>query len=51
MIPNIFLNKEKVRQGYNADYDKRFYEDSMEGEGIGEEQTDDISVEEIEDEV
>lgn len=50
VIPNIFLNKEKVRQGYDANYDNRFYEDSMEGEGIGEEQTDDISVEEIEDE-
>ena len=32
VIPNIFLNKEKVRQGYEPDYDQKH----LEGYGIGE---------------
>ena len=37
VIPNIFLNKEKVRQGYIADYDTRVLEGGgLEEDGIGE---------------
>ena len=37
VIPNIFLNKEKVRQGYIADYDARVLEGGgLEEDGIGE---------------
>ena len=37
VIPNIFLNKEKVKQGYIADYDMRILEGmGLEEDGIGE---------------
>lgn len=37
VIPNIFLNKEKVRQGYVADYDARVLEGyGLAEDGIGE---------------
>lgn len=37
VIPNIFLNKEKVRQGYIADYDSRVLEGcGLAEDGIGE---------------
>lgn len=37
VIPNIFLNKEKVRQGYIADYDSRVLEGrGLEEDGVGE---------------
>lgn len=37
IIPNIYLNREKVKQGYDPDYDSRFMNDEdMVGEGIGE---------------
>lgn len=37
VIPNIFLNKEKVRRGYIADYDARVLEGGgLEEDGIGE---------------
>lgn len=37
VIPNIFLNKEKVRQGYVADYDQKYLEGcGIEEDGIGE---------------
>ena len=37
IIPNIFLNKEKVKQGYDPNYDEKvFGKEDMEGEGIGE---------------
>ena len=37
VIPNIFLNKEKVRQGYNPNYDQEVLgKEDMTGEGIGE---------------
>lgn len=36
IIPNIFLNKEKVKQGYVPDYDNTILgKENMEGEGIG----------------
>lgn len=42
VIPNIFLNKEKVKQGYNPNYDAEVFggiyeKEDTEGEGIGEE--------------
>ena len=37
VIPNIFLNKEKVRQGYIANYDARVLEGGgLEEDGMGE---------------
>ena len=37
VIPNIFLNKEKVRQGYIADYDSKILEGTgLCEDGIGE---------------
>lgn len=37
VIPNIFLNKEKVRQGYIANYDAQVLEGGgLEDDGIGE---------------
>ncbi|MBE6724989.1 MAG: hypothetical protein E7576_07320 [Ruminococcaceae bacterium] len=37
VIPNVFLNKEKVRQGYDPAYDLKYLEkEDMTGEGIGE---------------
>lgn len=41
VIPNIFLNKEKVKQGYNPHYDAETFgevyeKEDTEGEGIGE---------------
>ena len=40
VIPNMFLNKEKVKQGYNPNYDAEMFgvgeKEDMEGEGIGE---------------
>lgn len=39
VIPNVFLNKEKVRQHYIADYDFSVLgKEDMSGEGIGEPQ-------------
>ena len=36
VIPNIFLNKEKVKQGYIPSYDTTILgKEDMEGEGIG----------------
>ena len=36
IIPNIFLNKEKVKQGYVPDYDNSILgKDGMDEEGIG----------------
>lgn len=37
VVPNIFLNKEKVKQGYDPNYDLKYLEkEDMTGEGIGE---------------
>jgi len=37
VIPNIYLNKEKVKQGYNPNYDQEVLgKEDMTGEGIGE---------------
>ena len=37
LIPNMFLNREKVRQGYDSEYDAKMFGDrDMTGEGIGE---------------
>ena len=37
IIPNIFLNKEKVKQGYDPEYDQKYLEGcGIEGDGIGE---------------
>lgn len=37
IIPNIFLNKEKVKQGYDPSYDQKYLEGcGIEEDGIGE---------------
>ena len=47
LIPNMFLNREKVRKGYDPDYDEKMFGDrDMTGEGIGEDQNESMKGEE-----
>ena len=42
LIPNIFLNKEKVKRGYDPNYDQKYLEGGgIEEDGIGEAPADD----------